>query len=128
MQRRRRRYRTAGRGRIVRLLMVGLAEVMLSVAPAVALLVRQSGRPNAATVPARHAQLAGRVVAVRRVAREVTIQTASGGVRRVLIARDATVRARGAAGLNAVRSGVRVELDTVTGLNGTPVARAVSVR
>ncbi len=73
-------------------------------------------------------QLAGRVVAVRRVTRVVTIRTAAGGVRSISIAPDATVRAHGATGLNAIRSGVDVEIESVSRGGGMPMAHLVTVR
>ncbi len=78
---------------------------------------------------ARRAQsLDGRVVAVRRLTREVTIQTQTGSLHRVSIPRDAKVHARGMAGMDAVRSGSTIHLDTVRDPNGKLVARAAAVR
>jgi len=71
--------------------------------------------------------LDGRVVAVRRLSREVTVQT-SRGVYRVAIAPSVPIQARGASGWNAVRGGATVHLDAIAGNNGKLVARAVAVR
>ncbi len=112
----------------VRVVMVGVAGLTFNQTVAMAASLRHNERPNSAAVRPPHMPLAGRVVAVRRLTRELTIRTASGSVRNVLVAADATVRARGAAGLNAVRSGVKVELVTIPGHNGQAVARSVIVR
>ncbi len=84
--------------------------------------------PNAAGVRSQAVQLTGRVVAVRRLTRVVTIQTASGAVRAVSITPEARIHAHGAAGLNAIRSGADVEMETVSGRSGTVTARSVIVR
>jgi hypothetical protein len=70
----------------------------------------------------------GRVVAVRRLSREVTVQTPQGAVHQVFIPRHVTVAARGAAGLNAVRTGENIRLSVISNRTGKLVARAVSVR
>ncbi len=90
----------------------------------------------AAPVPAPHAvrhlprlhSVDGRVTAVRRLSREVTIRTPAGGLHEVTIARDAKVQARGMASMNAVRAGVVVHLEAVEEHNGKLVARSVRVR
>jgi hypothetical protein len=46
----------------------------------------------------------------------------------VAIAPEAKVQAHGAAGLNAVRSGATVRLNTVAGRDGKSVASSVAVR
>jgi hypothetical protein len=70
----------------------------------------------------------GRVVAVRRLSREVTVRTSQGAVHQVFIPRHVAVAARGAAGLNAVRTGENIRLIVASNRTGKLVARAVSVR
>ncbi len=116
------------RGRFVRVLLAGVAGSMLNQGLATALPPRHHEHPISVAVRPQPVQLAGRVVAVRRVTRVVTIRTTAGGIRSVSIAPDATVRAHGAAGLNAIRSGVNVEIESVSRSGGMPMARLVTVR
>ncbi|MFI5395842.1 MAG: hypothetical protein ACHQ9S_09945 [Candidatus Binatia bacterium] len=82
---------------------------------------------TALAVRGRVRVLEGRIVAVRRLSREVTMRTPEGAVRHVTIPREAKVQARGAAGLNAVHTGGVVRLDAVADRNGKLLARSVAV-
>ncbi len=116
------------RGRFVRVLLAGIIGSMLNQGWALAVPPQHHEHPNAAGVRPQPAQLTGRVVAVRRLTRVVTIQTTSGAVRAVSITPEARIHAHGAAGLNAIRSGADVEMETVSGRSGTLTARSVIVR
>jgi len=70
----------------------------------------------------------GRVVAVRRLSREVSVLTPDGTVRHIAVAPDTKIAAHGAAGLNAVRSGAMIQTEALAGPNGTLTARTVAVR
>ena len=104
--------------------------LLLCTADAAPALVRPAprGRVAAAVRQDRPHMLEGRVIAVRRLTRVITIRTPTGTTHQVAIAPEAKVRARGAAGLNAVRSGAIVSLNTVAGRDGKLVARSVAVR
>ncbi len=95
-----------------------------------AALVRPARQERAPTAlhQDRPQMLEGRVVAVRRLSRVITIRTPAGTTHEVAISPGAKVQARGAAGLNAVRSGTVVRLNTVAGRDGKRVARSVAVR
>jgi hypothetical protein len=114
------------------LVAVGLSS-LLCTADATAALVRPVRQERQERVPtAIHRDLPqmleGRVVAVRRLSRVITIRTPAGTTQQVAVAPGAKVQARGAAGLNAMRSGATVRLTTVAGRNGRRVARFVAVR
>ncbi len=91
-----------------------------------------SKRQDTPAVAPAHAQrpvvLDGRVLAVSRLSREITMRTAQGSVYRIALVPGASIHAPRGAGLDAVRSGVAIHLDAVTGHNGTLFARVVSVR
>jgi hypothetical protein len=111
------------------LVAVGLSS-LLCTADATAALVRPVRQERVPTAIHRDLpqMLEGRVVAVRRLSRVITIRTPAGTTQQVAVAPGAKVQARGAAGLNAMRSGATVRLTTVAGRNGRRVARFVAVR
>lgn len=113
----------------VLLAMMGLS-FALCTGDATAALVRPARQERAPTAvhQNRSQTLEGRVVAVRRLSRVITIRTPAGTTHQVAIPPGAKVQARGAAGLNAVRSGAVVRLNTVAGRDGKRVARSVAVR
>ncbi len=90
---------------------------------------KRQDAPAAAPVHAqRPVGLDGRVLAVRRLSREITMRTAQGGVYRIALVPGAAIHAPRGARLDAVRSGIAIHIDAFTGRNGALLARAVSVR
>jgi hypothetical protein len=69
----------------------------------------------------------GRIVAVRRVSREITIQTAEGAVRQVKVPESATISSHEGSKFSNVRSGQNVHVSAVNDPSHGLVAHSVSI-
>ena len=83
---------------------------------------------NGAVIVSKHPHtLEGRVVEVRRMSREVTIQTSRGTLEQVKIPREAAIRApHGERGLSGIRQGMTVHVEGGARGEGRLVAHRVS--
>ena len=87
---------------------------------------RGSAKTSGVVVSTPTRALAGRVVEVRRLSREVTVRTAQGTLQRVVIPREASVRApHGERGLSGIRSGTVVRVIDGADSQGRLVAHKI---
>ncbi len=89
-------------------------------------------RPPAATSPAHQTAvqprtIQGRIVAVRRVSREITVQTAQGKVQEVKVPDDASITAHSGSHFSSVRSGENVHVTAIYDPDRGLIARSVSI-
>ncbi|HVN85044.1 MAG TPA: hypothetical protein VMW17_09390 [Candidatus Binatia bacterium] len=113
----------------LRLVVVSCAVVAIAAMPVWA----KSSRIGALTARIKTVQHAGhpiegKVLAVRRGSRELTIATGRGVVQRAVVARGADGGAAGRSGLDAVRVGANIHARAEVGRNGTLVVRSLRVR
>jgi hypothetical protein len=82
--------------------------------------------PAALSRPAPHS-MAGRIVAVRRISQEITLQTADGQTHEVKVPSTAAITSHSGSHFNVVRSGEHVRLTAVDDAAHGLVARSLSI-
>jgi hypothetical protein len=89
---------------------------------------RLTTRTHVAT-PGRFRASEGRVVEVRRASREIAIRTARGGIERIVIPTETTIRTpHGGTGLSGIRAGMVVHAEVEADPRERLVARKLSAR
>jgi len=111
-------------------------KLMISVASASMLLATAAfaghraevhGVSPAASHPAPHSMV-GRIIAVRRVSQQITVQTADGQTHEVKVSPAAVITSHSGSHFNSVRSGQQVHLSAVDDAGHGLVARSLSVQ
>lgn len=113
------------------LVTIASATFMLAVHAGVALAGHEGhGGPSGALVHAAAPHpmaIAGRIIAVRRISQEISVQTPTGQVREVKVPNTATISSKGGNHFNAVRAGQNVHLMAVRDPSQGLVAHSVSI-
>ena len=83
--------------------------------------------PSATLHPATVHSMAGRIVAVRRMSQQITVQTADGQNHEVKVPSTAAIKSHNGSHFNEVRSGQNVHLTAVNDAGRGLVARSLSI-